>query len=387
LNPIGYRDPEVVYPTVMGAAGGLAVLLSSGLGWVSVGLATLLLAAGLGLGWLGVSGRKHRARLQMEQYLAAEQDFGAQIAPVWAGHIETSRTQMEQSISALSGQFAEIVDRLDATVDTASRTTSDIENQGNGLVAVFARSESELNQVLASQSAAMHSMNAMLEKVEGLNQFTKQLEDMAQEVAKIAAQTNLLALNAAIEAARAGELGRGFAVVAKEFRMLSNQSGATGQRITEMVSVIAQAITSTCKVAQDSVQLEGSSMESSEERIRGVLDGFRNITDALVQSGDLLKQESISIKSEIGHSLVALQFQDRVGQILSQVKNNVEQFPGYLAEHGQRCLEAGSFEPLDAQNFMAQMKKSYVMSDQHLTHETGKAVQSSQKADDEITFF
>jgi methyl-accepting chemotaxis protein len=371
----------------MGAAGGLSVLLSAGLGWLSLTLTFVLLAAGLGLGLLGASIRKRRSRRQMERYLAAEQDFGAQIAPVWAGHIETSRTQMEQSISALSGQFAEIVDRLDSTVDTASRTTSDIEDQGNGLVAVFARSEAELNSVLASQTSAMNSMNAMLEKVEGLNQFTKQLEDMALEVAKIAAQTNLLALNAAIEAARAGELGRGFAVVAKEFRMLSNQSGETGQRITEMVSVISQAITTTCKVAQDSVQQEGSSMETSEARIKAVLNGFRNITDALVQSGDLLKQESISIKSEIGHSLVALQFQDRVGQILSQVKNNVEQFPGFLAEHGERCLQTGVFEPIDAQGFMAEMKKSYVMSDQHLTHESGRAVGASEKADDEITFF
>ena len=378
---------DVIYPALLGAAGAIAVLIAGDLNWLSAGLALLLLMAGFALGWLGSTKRAETTRRHMERYLSAEQNFGAQIAPVWAGHIETSRTQMEQSISALSGQFAEIVDRLDATVETASRTTSDIEDQGNGLVAVFARSETELNQVLSTQTAAMASMNAMLENVEGLNQFTKQLEDMAMDVAKIAAQTNLLALNAAIEAARAGELGRGFAVVAKEFRMLSNQSGETGKRITEMVGVISHAITSTCKAAQDSVQMEGSSMHTSEERIKGVLNGFRSITDALVQSGDLLKQESISIKTEIGHSLVALQFQDRVGQILSQVKNNVEQFPQYLADHEQKCLAAGVFEPLDAEAFMAEMKKSYVMSDQHLTHDTGKVVDAGAKDDDEITFF
>jgi methyl-accepting chemotaxis protein len=84
---------------------------------------------------------------------------------------------------------------------------------------------------------------------------------------------------------------------------------------------------------------------------------------------------------------VALQFQDRVGQILSQVKNNVEQFPQYLAEHEQKCLDSGVFEPLDADAFMADMKKTYVMSDQHLTHDTGKVVDAGAKADDEITFF
>ena len=378
---------DLIYPALLGAGGAVAVLIAGGLTWLSAGLALLLITAGVALGWMGSAKRAETSRRHMQRYLSAEQNFGEQIAPVWAGHIQTSRTQMEQSISALSEQFAEIVDRLDSTVDTASRTTSDIEDQGNGLVAVFSRSETELNQVLSSQTAAMNSMNVMLENVEGLNQLTKQLEDMAMDVAKIAAQTNLLALNAAIEAARAGELGRGFAVVAQEFRMLSNQSGETGKRITQMVGVISQAIATTCKVAQDSVQAEGSSMQSSEERIKGVLEGFRNITDALVQSGDLLKQESISIKTEIGHALVAFQFQDRVGQILSQVENNVQRFPQYLAEHEQKCLESGAFEPLDADAFMAEMKKSYVMSDQHLTHDTGKVVAAGAKEDDEITFF
>jgi methyl-accepting chemotaxis protein len=350
-------------------------------------LALLLLLAGLALGWLGAKRRGLISRRHMERYLSAEQNFGEQVAPVWAGHIETSRAQMEKSVTSLTAQFAEIVDRLDSTVDTASRTTSDVEDQGNGLVAVFARSEEELHAVLSSQTSAMNSMHTMLDKVEGLNQFTKQLEDMAMDVAKIAQQTNLLALNAAIEAARAGELGRGFAVVAKEFRMLSNQSGQTGRRITETVSVISQAIASTCQAAQESVRQEGDSMQASEGRIQGVLDGFRNITNALVRSGDLLKEESLSIKNEIGHALVELQFQDRVGQILAQVKGNVEYFPRYLAEHEQKCLAAGAFEPLDAESFMAEMKKSYVMSDQRATHETGQALGAGPNVDEEITFF
>ena len=72
---------------------------------------------------------------------------------------------------------------------------------------------------------------------------------------------------------------------------------------------------------------------------------------------------------------------------MSQVKNNVEQFPQYLADHEQKCLAAGAFEPLDAEAFMAEMKKSYVMSDQHQTHDSGKVVDAGAKADDEITFF
>ncbi len=371
----------------MGLVGAMAVLMAAGIQWFSGCLALGLLLAGLVLSWLSVKQRATQARADMAEYLSAEQHFGAQVAPVWAGHIETSRSQMEQAISALTARFSDIVDRLEGTVQTAAAATASIDDHGNGLVPMFARSEQELSQVLASQTAATNCLNTLLEKVEGLTQFTRQLEDMAAGVTKIASQTNLLALNAAIEAARAGELGRGFAVVAQEFRMLSTQSVETGFRITKMVSAIGEAISSTCQAAQESVRQQDGSMHASQQRIGAVLSGFRGITDALVTSGDLLKQESLTIKADIGEALVQLQFQDRVSQILTQVQNNVEHFPHYLLEHEQQCLASGQFEPLDADSFMAEMKKNYVMSDQRLTHDAGKATRSKTLPDDDITFF
>jgi methyl-accepting chemotaxis protein len=382
-----WRSTSLVYPAAMGLAGALAVLLAAGVNWLSGGLALGLLVIGVLSGGLGARQRAAQSRSHMTAYLSAELHFGSQVAPVWAGHIETSRSQMEQAISALTARFCSIVERLEGTVQTAAQGTDSVEDHGNGLVAVFARSEQELAQVLASQAATMRSMNTMLEKVEGLTQFTRQLEDMAADVTKIASQTNLLSLNAAIEAARAGEFGRGFAVVAKEFRMLSTQSAETGLRIAKTVSVINQAIASTCQAAQESVREEGSSTQASQQRIGAVLGGFRGVTDALVASSDLLKQESINIKADIGEALVQLQFQDRVSQILTQVKTNVEHFPRYLLAHEQQCLSSGQLQLLDADSFMADMKKSYVMSDQHLTHDAGKTSGSAAPAADEITFF
>lgn len=371
----------------MGLAGAVAVLVVAGVEWRSAGLALLLLLAGLLLGWLGAKHRAAQSHTHMTDYLSAEQHFGAQVAPVWAGHIETSRSQMEQAIAALTERFCSIVDRLEGTVQTAAQASDSIEDHGNGLVAVFARSEQQLGHVLASQTAAVSSINTLLEKVEGLTPFTRQLQDMASEVSKIASQSNLLSLNAAIEAARAGEFGRGFSVVAKEFRMLSTQSAETGLRITKMVAVISEAITSTCRAAQESVHQEKDAMQASQQRIGAVLGGFRGVTDALVTSGELLKQESITIKSDIGEALVQLQFQDRVSQILTQVKTNIEHFPRYLADHEQQCLSSRQLHPLDAVGFMAEMKKSYVMSDQHVTHDAGKTTRQVVAADDEITFF
>ena len=73
-----------------------------------------------------------------------------------------------------------------------------------------------------------------------------------------------------------------------------------------------------------------------------------------------------------------LQFQDRVSQILNHVNDNILYLPTFLQQ------QTGTLTPLDAQEFLADLKKTYVMADQHLIHSGAKAVQ---KIDTEITFF
>ena len=373
----------LLYPAALGLSGALALLLLAGWNWGVAITSTVLAVSGIGLG-LQLATRQRLLLDSLDSYLVAQQQFGAQVVPIWNGHIESSREQMESAIAALSERFSGIVDKLDEAVHTSSQETESIEDRDTGLVAVFARSEKELGAVIESQKTAMNSLVNMLEQVQGLDRFIVELQDMAADVAKIAQQTNLLALNAAIEAARAGELGRGFAVVAKEFRMLSTQSGETGRRIAEKVGVISGAIIDTCRVVRESVKQEDGSMLAAQTTIGTVLSDFRNITDALLRSSTLLKDESIGIKSEIGEALVQLQFQDRVSQIMNHVKNNISQLPDFLHHHQQQYVQSGTLQPLDSGTLLTDLKNTYVMADQHVIHRGGKV---AQKDDSEITFF
>jgi methyl-accepting chemotaxis protein len=374
---------HLLYPVALGVAGAAAVLVSGGLQWAGGLLAGLLVLAGVLLGRHGAA-RSDAQRSELDGYLASQRAFGEQLVPVWVGHIETSREQMERAVSALAEQFSRIAEQLDEAVHSAGMATASIEDRGNGLVAVFAESETRLGAVIGAQRTAMSGMNALLEKVRGLTGFVDELQSMAADVAQIASQCNLLALNAAIEAARAGEMGRGFSVVAKEFRMLSNQSGETGRRIAEKVGVISEAIVATCRAAEESVREEGGAAAESEATIGAVLDRFREVTDALLHSSELLRGESVGIKEQIGEALVQMQFQDRVNQILTHVEANIARFPDFLARQGEQFRADGLLRPLDAAPLLIELQKNYVMSDQHAVH-AGEKVAAGKAA--EVEFF
>jgi methyl-accepting chemotaxis protein len=374
---------ESVAPAALGVAGAVAALVCGGLGWLPGILACALVATGTALSFLQAS-RARTRRHQIDRYLAGRQHFGDEVAPVWCRHIASSREQMEVAVGALSERFAAIADKLRQSVQTASVETRTMDDTEHGLVAVFARSERELGEVVARQRATMSDMAAMVEKVQGLDRFIADLRGMVADVAKIARQTNLLALNAAIEAARCGEMGRGFAVVAQEFRLLSGQSAETGRHMSATVDVISSAIVEVSNVVRASVTAEEGAMSRAETSIDQVLSGFKHITDALLGSSTLLKEESQVIKSEIDEALVQLQFQDRVSQIMNHVMRNIGELPAYLQQHGRQCAQQGSLDPLEPHTLLDQLKSTYVMADQHAIHQGATVAQDN---DTEITFF
>lgn len=370
----------------LGMSGALLLLALAPLGWASALGALALAGAGVATGSLFVAALA-RQRTGIGDYVASHQQFGEALAPVWTGQIETSRSHMEEAVSALTGRFAGIVDKLDRAVKVADATTSSIDDGSDGLVAVFARSEQRLSQVVVTLETALQGKTALGEQVYRLADFVGELEQMAADVALIASQTNLLAINAAIEAAHAGENGRSFGVLAQEVRKLSAMSGETGRRIADKVRLVNEAISATRSAVDSSTAEDQQSTQDSREVIAGVLGDFRGITEALVNSTSVLKSESIGIQTEIAEALVQLQFQDRVAQILGHVKHNIDRLPECLAQHRLAYEGSGVLAPMSAAPLLSALESTYAMAEEHQVHRHGSKAAAPASADTEVTFF
>lgn len=348
-------------PLVLGLVAALALMASAGPHAAVLACGATLVALG---GWATAAWRRRERahRASVLAYIEQNREFAAQLAPVWRGQLDSSRSQTESAIEALSQRFAGIVARLEATLGQQA-------GQGDAsLAALFGQTQQELNHVVATLHQTQQDKAAMLHQVQQLTGFVEELRQMAADVAQIAWQTNLLAINAAIEAAHAGEQGRGFAVLAQEVRKLATLSGETGRRITERVSQVSGAILQTHEAAASSAEAEERSVQSCEQRIGEVLGGLREATSTLSASAQLLRERSQEIQRDVSDSLVQLQFQDRVNQIVSHVMDNIEQLPQALEASRFAFAEAGVLQAADPAPLLGQLAGSYATREERQIH-------------------
>ncbi|WP_418133302.1 methyl-accepting chemotaxis protein [Aeromonas allosaccharophila] len=308
--------------------------------------------------------------------------------PIWSQQIESSRQQTEAAMIDLTQRFSGLANKLEEAVNASHLAAGELgDANSRGMAGVLSESQQQLNEVVAILHSAQANRDAMLGEIKSLTTYTIELNTMAMDVAKIASQTNLLALNAAIEAARAGEAGRGFAVVADEVRNLSRLSSETAQKMTDKVDTINTAIGRAFQIAENAAARDHASALNSEQTIEQVLARFRHATDSLAESASLLQNESTDIHREISSVIVSLQFQDRVSQILSHVRQNMESLSSHLVASEQSSNATGPIQ-IDANRWLAEMELSYATDEQRNIHH-GRTTRSTkaQPSSADITFF
>lgn len=317
--------------------------------WVSV--VGVGLVTSLGVWWMwGQPTRNPEPTLNANAHEAGQEPLSQllmDVLPAWMHHVGQVKEQTEKAVLNLTESFSKVLAQFDMAGIGGGQQVVDSKDR---TITLLALCERELQPVVSSLTGIIEGKDAMLTNIRSLAKETLELQEMAAEVSSIAAQTNLLALNAAIEAARAGESGRGFAVVAAEVRKLSQRSADTGKRIGVRVGQIAAIMTEAMNTAEESTVNDKQSVSLSGDLVEHVLSHVRK----LGESADAMHAHGMVVRSEVEQLLMAMQFQDRVSQILEGAQDNMQKMQDTVEQMPQDGLPS-SGEWLDALNKLSRM--------------------------------
>jgi methyl-accepting chemotaxis protein len=201
--------------------------------------------------------------------------------------------------------------------------------------------ESEIRQVLSVVSAAV-------EKIQQLEQRTRDIGGITNVISEISDQTNLLALNAAIEAARAGELGRGFAVVADEVRNLAARTGEATSEIEVMLSEVQRETGATMQTMESSLPQIERGLEltvnssqllqdiehqanSSSGNVRQVVDASTHQVEAIDYAATQIKEASSTADEMASAANRFLDKNQEVAEELNALAQTLKQHADYFS--------------------------------------------------------
>jgi methyl-accepting chemotaxis protein len=343
----------------------------------------LAAVGGVACGHLLATGRARRAVASsatgrspaITAYLRGLGDLTRTVTPVWTAQIDSVRTQMETAVGSVSDQFGDIVENLDAALASSAAVLDDSHNSA------FERGRQRLSDVVSTLDNTLAVKRQTLQDLHSLTKLSGELHQMVSDVTQIARQTNLLALNASIEAARVGKAGAGFGVVASEVGLLANRSLEASERIAAMTDAIGGAIDAVLTNAQQSAEREDTAVARANDEVHGVLDDLQSVVSTFRDASDHLESAAVGIRTDITESLVGLQFQDRVCQVLGHLRDSVDQVSTLVAES---CADDEDPTPLDAKLLLDDLASNYTMYEERQAHESGVVTHVPES---EITFF
>lgn len=156
-----------------------------------------------------------------------------------------------------------------------------VEELAENMFSSLEQTAASVEEVAEKSQKLSFSVNNIIESTKITKEKIKETDIILDIISSVSSQSNLLALNAAIEAARAGEAGKGFSVVADEMRKLSQRSGESASKISQLLLEMRKSIDEVIKEINNT-SMAAESQAAATEEISAVLENITTDSGKLI---------------------------------------------------------------------------------------------------------
>src|SRR5215470_10231138 len=168
--------------------------------------------------------------------------------------VSSASTELEaaaQTLTKTAGTTQTLSTDVSAASDQASINMQSVASATEELAASVGGIMRQVQESSKIAADAVRQAQQTDARMGALSKASSRIGEAVKIITAIAEQTNLLALNATIEAARAGGAGKGFAVVAAEVKALASQTAKATDEIGQQIAGIQTAIQESVAYSQE----------------------------------------------------------------------------------------------------------------------------------------
>ncbi len=230
------------------------------------------------------------------------------------GTADQSSAIARQTSEGMQVQFREI-DQVATASNEMSATAHDVANSASNAASAARGADQSAREGMSIIEQSTRDITTLAEEVskavtevEALAVNSEQIGSVLEVIRSIAEQTNLLALNAAIEAARAGESGRGFAVVADEVRNLAKRTQDSVEEIRLVIERIqsgTRGVVETMHSSQHQAQSNAGQIHQAVQALSKISDAVTVISDMNLQIASAAEEQS-AVAEEVNRNVSAI---------------------------------------------------------------------------------